>query len=88
MDQAEAAKKMDVSQPTFNRLIKSARKKIADAIVNGKAIKIEGGPCKIPGKVSDIECLCPLCGNTQLKEPGIPARETSCKICGHAMVRA
>jgi uncharacterized protein len=42
-DQSECAKKMNISQPTFHRLILSARKKIADAIVNGKAIKIEGG---------------------------------------------
>ncbi|MBW3014307.1 DUF134 domain-containing protein [Candidatus Woesearchaeota archaeon] len=43
LDQEEAAEKMKISQPTFHRLILSARKKIADAIVNGKAIKIEGG---------------------------------------------
>ncbi|MFH1364413.1 MAG: DUF134 domain-containing protein [Candidatus Aenigmatarchaeota archaeon] len=43
MDQEEAARKMNISQPTFHRLILSARKKLADAIVNGKAIKIEGG---------------------------------------------
>jgi predicted DNA-binding protein (UPF0251 family) len=38
---------MGISQPTFHRLILSARKKIADAIVNGKAIKIKGGNTKI-----------------------------------------
>ena len=43
LEQEECAKKMDISQPTFHRLVLSARKKIADAIVNGKAIKIEGG---------------------------------------------
>ena len=43
MEQEEAAKKMNISQPTFSRLVEEARKKIADAIVNGKAIKIEGG---------------------------------------------
>lgn len=43
MDQTEAAKKMGVSQPTFQRIYESARKKIADALVNGKAIRIEGG---------------------------------------------
>ena len=43
LDQEIAAKKMNISQPTFHRLVLSARKKIADAIVNGKAIKIEGG---------------------------------------------
>jgi predicted DNA-binding protein (UPF0251 family) len=45
-EQILAAKKMNVSQPTFSRLLKSGRKKITDAIVNGKAIKIEGGNYK------------------------------------------
>ena len=43
LNQEKAAKKMKVSQSTFNRLISSARKKTVDAIVNGKAIRIEGG---------------------------------------------
>ena len=43
LEQEECAKKMNISQPTFHRLVLSARKKVADAIVNGKAIKIEGG---------------------------------------------
>ena len=46
MEQEECAKKMNISQPTFHRLVLSARKKIADAIINGKAIKIEGGNYK------------------------------------------
>ncbi|RJQ17052.1 DUF134 domain-containing protein [Candidatus Woesearchaeota archaeon] len=43
LEQEACARKMNISQPTFHRLVLSARKKIADAIVNGKAIKIEGG---------------------------------------------
>ncbi len=43
MDQTSSAKKMGISQPTFQRIYRSARKKIADALVNGKAIRIEGG---------------------------------------------
>ena len=43
LEQEEAAKKMSISQPTLHRLLLSARKKIADAIVKGKAIRIEGG---------------------------------------------
>ena len=42
-DQTNAAKSMGVSQPTFQRIYVSARRKIADALVNGKALKIEGG---------------------------------------------
>ncbi|MBU2640029.1 MAG: DUF134 domain-containing protein [Nanoarchaeota archaeon] len=47
LEQEEAAKKMNISQPTFHRLILSARKKIADAIINGKAIRIQGGNFEI-----------------------------------------
>ena len=39
--QEEAANKMQISQPTLSRILKSARKKLSDAIINGKAIKIE-----------------------------------------------
>ncbi len=46
LEQEEAAKKMKISRSTFQRLVVSARKKIADAIVHGKAIKIEGGNFK------------------------------------------
>jgi predicted DNA-binding protein (UPF0251 family) len=50
LDQTEAAKRMNISQPTFQRLYDSARKKIADALVNGKALRIEGGPYRIAGR--------------------------------------
>jgi predicted DNA-binding protein (UPF0251 family) len=43
LKQTEAAERMKISQPTFQRVYESARKKVADAIVNGKAIRIEGG---------------------------------------------
>ena len=48
--QEEAAKKMKISRPTFSRMMTSAQKKLADALVNIKAIRIEGGCCKIVGK--------------------------------------
>jgi len=47
LEQFECSKKMNVSQPTFHRIVSLARKKISDAIINGKAIKIEGGNFKI-----------------------------------------
>ena len=39
--QEQAAGKMKISQPTLSRILKSARKKISEAIIKGKAIKIE-----------------------------------------------
>ena len=50
LEQEEVAKKMDISQPTLHRLLLSARKKIAEAIVKGKAIKIEGGVYTMAGQ--------------------------------------
>ncbi len=47
IEQEKAGKKMKISQPTLSRLLTSARKKIADALINGKAIKIQGGVFKM-----------------------------------------
>ena len=40
-NQIKASEKMKISQPTFARIIGSAHKKIANAIVLGKAIRIQ-----------------------------------------------
>ena len=40
--QADAANRMGVSRQTFGRIIESAHRKIADAIINGKCLRIEG----------------------------------------------
>ena len=47
--QEDAAKKMDVSRQTFGNIINSAHKKIADVLLNAKALKIEGGTVKNVG---------------------------------------
>lgn len=47
LKQIDAAKKLKISRPTFSRIITSAHKKIADGLVNIKAIRIEGGCCKV-----------------------------------------
>lgn len=41
LKQIEAAKKMQISQPTFARILDKAYKKIAIALIEGKAIRIE-----------------------------------------------
>lgn len=37
----QAAEKMNISRPTFGRILGEARRKLAEAIVDGKALKIE-----------------------------------------------
>lgn len=43
LEQEECAVKMNISRQTFQRVIGLARRNIADALLNGKAIRIEGG---------------------------------------------
>jgi predicted DNA-binding protein (UPF0251 family) len=45
--QEQAAEKMSISRPTFQRILASARQKVADALLNGKAIQIEGGNIEV-----------------------------------------
>jgi uncharacterized protein len=53
--QEEAAVKMHISRQTFGNIVTAAHKKIADAIVNGKAVRIEGGTCKT-GASRQFQC--------------------------------
>jgi predicted DNA-binding protein (UPF0251 family) len=50
LKQVDAAKLMKISRPTFSRILTSAQRKIADGLVNIKAIRIEGGCCKVVGR--------------------------------------
>jgi predicted DNA-binding protein (UPF0251 family) len=43
LEQEECAERMHISRPTFHRVLEAARKKLADALINGKAIRVEGG---------------------------------------------
>ena len=43
LEQEDCAQRMHISRPTFHRVLGSARRKIADALINGKAMRIEGG---------------------------------------------
>lgn len=47
--QEDAAKRMNISRQTFGNIINSAHKKIADVLLNAKALKIEGGPVERVG---------------------------------------
>jgi len=47
--QEAAAEKMNVSRQTFGRILEAAHGKVADALVHGKALSIEGGPVEVAG---------------------------------------
>ena len=61
--QEEAAGRMNVSRQTFGRILNSAHAKVADVLVNGKALSIEGGP---------VEVTAPPCAGRMGRGPGGP----------------
>jgi uncharacterized protein len=73
--QEQAASQMNVSRQTFGRIIETARRKVADVLVNGKILRIEGGTVsmKAKGPVRCPRCrraLRPDCGKRN--EKGCP----------------
>lgn len=74
LKQEEAAELMNVSRPTFQRVLTSARQKAAEALTCGKAIKFAGGDYRLvrPGH-------CPKCGKKMKKGRGHRQGEKSGK---------
>ncbi len=50
LDQADCAEKMQVSRPTFQRILGLAREKVAKALVEGMSIRIEGGSYQLAAR--------------------------------------
>ncbi|AEF93706.1 UPF0251 protein [Desulfotomaculum nigrificans CO-1-SRB] len=69
------AEKMAVSRPTFHRMIVAARKKIAEALINGLAIRVEGGNYQV--KLSNLTCK--KCGHKW--QGTFCRRHTKCPFC-------
>ena len=92
--QEQAAEKMQISRPTFGRIIESAHKKIADALVNGRALRIQGGTIEVHGFGGPRHgmgaagfCVCPKCKEKVPHRPGMPCKEERCPKCGTRMMR-
>jgi predicted DNA-binding protein (UPF0251 family) len=49
LEQEECAEKMEISRPTFQRILVGARQKLASALVEGRAIRFEGGTYQVRG---------------------------------------
>jgi predicted DNA-binding protein (UPF0251 family) len=47
LSQAEAGRQMGVSRATFGRILQQARRRVTEALVEGKAIRIAGGSFKL-----------------------------------------
>lgn len=86
LEQEACAVQMGISRPTFHRIIVQARRKLARALIEGKAIRIEGGNYRLSQNL--LHCF--SCGFTGRavdagdKTPGkcIREREECCPRCG------
>jgi len=80
MYQEQAAREMGVSRQTFGRIVANARHKVAEALVGGKALRIDGGEFRLPEWRLFRCCNCgaPLpqtYGRTQAACPGCGGRQ-------------
>jgi len=78
LSQEECAKKMNISQPTFHRLINSLRNKISIAFVEGKAIKIEGGSFFMKSNYNKRSFKVAICSDEQSIDGEIASRLGRC----------
>jgi len=82
LSQRNASLAMKISQPTFNRVLSSARHKVASGLVQGHVLRIEGGRYVLADGSGTLECLdcgttldmasedkskCPKCGSKNLR---------------------
>lgn len=62
LNQEQCAESMGIARSTIQRIYDDARKKLADSVVNGKILKIEGGDYKLCSDYGDKEncngCIC------------------------------
>lgn len=79
LHQEECARRMQVSRATFHTILRSARQKVADALLNGKAIQMQGGVFALPGG----RFRCRRDGNEWDLPPGpLPGvRSVACPTC-------
>ena len=80
----DAGKHMGVSRATFGRIVKKARKTIADAMINGKAINVGGGNYSITVEVRIFLCL--ECDHRWEEGHGT-GRPRKCPSCGRDNIR-
>lgn len=86
LEQGECAEKMEVSRPTFQRILLSAREKIADSLINGKTIHVEGG--NFTRNICPVRCI--DCGKEWMESyenlESIKNGEYACPSCGSKKV--
>lgn len=83
LDQEACARRMNLAQSTFQRLLTSARSKVSSALIQGKALRIEGGNYLLSPRVF----ACRTCGHEWV-DPEQGAEAPPCPKCGATEARS
>jgi predicted DNA-binding protein (UPF0251 family) len=81
--QDEGARRMGVSRPTFARIVETSRRKVAEALVHGRALRITGGPVVFAG---ERRFRCEEC-RKEWTAPFGTGRPEGCPACGSQAFR-
>jgi uncharacterized paraquat-inducible protein A len=68
---------MNVSRQTFGRIVEAAHRKVADVLVHGKTLRIEGGPVSTR---EEAPVRCPRCHRVLSLSCG-SLNESACPRC-------
>ena len=79
LEQEECAARMNLAQSTFQRMLSGAREKLTRALVEGKAIRIEGGNYTQVART----LLCGECGHRWVNETEVTNDSSSCPVCNN-----
>jgi predicted DNA-binding protein (UPF0251 family) len=74
----KAGRQMGISRATFGRIVQQARKTIADAIIHGKAVRVEGGNYRLMEELRRFKCEACL---HEWQEPFGTGRPQYCPAC-------
>jgi len=81
-DQEECARQMGLTRPTFQRVLISAHRKIATALVEARSIEIEGGYYKMKNRVFECTECKEVWEVAPCSEGGKHGYEIACPKCG------
>lgn len=85
MSHEQGGQAMGVSRATFGRIVQRARRVIADALINGKAINVEGGNYRLLSAKRLFQCR--QCDHRWEEMPGLGPPEMCPNCCENDLYR-
>ncbi len=76
LDHADSAEQMEISRSTFSRLVERARHKVAQFLIEGRRLQVEGGEVHFQGNL----IRCSDCGHSI--QTSFESKPTECPECG------